>query len=530
MGPVTAESSFASSRKRLLFWAGTAAITVGVGLHLPMFIGASSTNYKLAGLPMEPSMYVGMALILAGLAGAAYGVVPERGMGRVASSVPIISLDKVTFGWSHLVLVSALIGALVIDVMKPASLGFVVPGARLEYGLSKATVALLPFVALTGTLLGSFFWGWLGDRIGRRAAVLLSAMFFAGTAICGTMPAFGWNLFMCFLMGTAAGGMLPVAFSLFSEFMPARHRGALVVFVGAVGAIGGFLAASTAAAVLEPHFGWRIMWLLNLPTGLILLVLNRLIPESPRFLLLHHRGEEAAAILKRFGASLVASDGDRSAWDRERAVKGGFGNLFKPRFRAVQSGVVTLYGAAYGLVNFGFLLWLPTNLRSAGLSAGASDALLAKSALLAFPGALIVMLLYGWWSTRWSLALLGLLTTVSLTGLAIVGPGNVNNDLLLGALVLGVIVCSSGMTSLLSPYCTEVFPTRLRSTGSGLAAGASKAGGVAGQAATLLQLAPSLALSAVITAAPVLLAALLIAGVGIETRGRRLEETYLPVT
>ena len=197
-------------------------------------------------------------------------------------------------------------------------------------------------------------------------------------------------------------------------------------------------------------------------------------------------------------------------------------------FRVVQSGVVSLYGAAYGLVNFGFLLWLPTNLRAVGMSAGAADALIAKSALLAFPGALVVMLLYGLWSTRWSLALLGLLTSVSLAGLAIAGPGNLNNQLLLGGLVLGVIVCSSGMTSLLSPYCTEVFPTRLRSTGSGLAAGASKAGGVVGQAAALLQFAPSLALSAVLTAAPVLLAAVLIAGVGIETRGRRLEEIYQP--
>jgi len=494
-----------------------------------VFIAAAPMKYRLVGMAMEPSMYFGMALIVAGLGAAAYGVLPERIAGLEVSAVRIVSLDKARFGRAHLVLVLALSVALIIDVMKPASLGFVVPGARIEYGLSKATVAWFPFVALTGTFIGSFAWGWLGDRIGRRAPVLLAAMFFVGTAICGTMPEFGWNLFMCFLMGVAAGGVLPIAFALLSEFMPARHRGALMVLVGALGAIGGFLAASTAAALLEPHFGWRIMWLLNLPTGLILLLLNRLIPESPRYLLLQRRGEEAAAILNRFGASLVAAAGDESAWDRERAVKSGFGSLIGTRFRASQSGAVSLYGVAYGLVNFGFLLWLPTNLRAAGLSVAGSDALLAKSALFAFPGALIVMFLYGWWSTRWSLVVLALLTSLALTGLAILGPGNVHNDLLLGALVLGVIVCSSGMTSLLSPYCTEVFPTRLRSTGSGLAAGASKAGGMAGQAAALLHLAPGLAFAAVLTAAPVLFAAALIAGVGIETRGRRLEEIQVPL-
>ena len=526
---VVQRSSFGSGRKRLAFWAGTAALTTGVLLHLWAFVVAGSIHYRLAGMAMTPSMYLGMALIVAGLGAAAYGVLPERVPAIEEPSLRIVSLDKAPLGRAHLVLVLVLSLALVIDVMKPASLGFVLPGAGIEYGLNKATVAWFPFAALSGTFIGSFVWGWLGDRIGRRASLLLAAMFFIGTSICATMPAFGWNLFMCFLMGAAAGGMLPIAFVLLSELMPVSHRGALVVLVGALGAIGGYLAASSAAALLEPHFGWRAMWLLNLPTGLILLLLNRFIPESPRFLLLQRRGEEALAILGRFGNTLVSDGGDESDWDTERAVKGGFRSLLMPRFRATQSGAVTLYGVAYGLVNFGFLLWLPTNLRAAGLGIAASDALVARSALFAFPGALLVMLLYGWWSTRWALVVLALLTSVALTGLAILGPSNVHNDLVIGALVLGVIVCSSGMTSMLSPYCTEVFPTRLRSTGSGLAAGASKAGGVCGQVATILHLAPTLAFSAILTAAPVLAAAAVIAAVGIETRGRRLEEIHLPV-
>ena len=62
--------------------------------------------------------------------------------------------------------------ALIIDVMKPASLGFVTPGMRTEYGIDRATVALLPFSALLGTAVGSFVWGSLADLYGRRAAIL----------------------------------------------------------------------------------------------------------------------------------------------------------------------------------------------------------------------------------------------------------------------------------------------------------------------------------------------------------------------
>jgi len=60
-------------------------------------------------------------------------------------------------------------------------------------------------------------WGRLGDLFGRRATILLSALMFMGTSICGAMPAFGWNLVMCFMMGAAAGGMLPITFTLMAN-------------------------------------------------------------------------------------------------------------------------------------------------------------------------------------------------------------------------------------------------------------------------------------------------------------------------
>ncbi len=107
---------------------------------------------------------------------------------------------------------------------------------------------------------------------------------------------------MCFMMGAAAGGMLPVTYALLAEMMPSRHRGWALVLVGGLGAVGGYFAASALSALLQPYFGWRILWLLNLPTGLALVLLGALIPESAKFLLARGRREEARRVMDRFGA------------------------------------------------------------------------------------------------------------------------------------------------------------------------------------------------------------------------------------
>ena len=152
---------------------------------------------------------------------------------------------------------AVLVVALIIDIMKPASLGFTIPGMIDEYRVSKATASLLPFSALVGTVVGSIVWGVVADIYGRKASILLSAVMFVGTSICGAMPSLYWNIFMCFLMGAAAGGMLPVTYALLAEMMPSKHRGWSLVLVGGLGAVGGYFAASGFSALLQPVFGWR---------------------------------------------------------------------------------------------------------------------------------------------------------------------------------------------------------------------------------------------------------------------------------
>ncbi|MFL6663394.1 MAG: MFS transporter, partial [Rhizobacter sp.] len=178
------------------FAAGCVAVTIGVALHLPMFWMGRDQGYRLADMPMDAGMLWGMALIVAGIGVAGYGLLPKRRAGEAGQidAIHATAPEDAPLVPAHWRLLVVLTLALVIDVMKPASLGFVLPGMIDEYGVSKATVAWLPFAALCGTVVGSVLWGWLADLFGRRASILLSAVIFVGTSICGAMPSLWWNV------------------------------------------------------------------------------------------------------------------------------------------------------------------------------------------------------------------------------------------------------------------------------------------------------------------------------------------------
>jgi putative MFS transporter len=519
------------------FWMGTVSIIAGVLLHLPDYISTSDMGYHMHDMAVSTQMVVGMALIIGGVLLAAYGLIPRKrdlssDNARDLSGYRFKSMDNAELSPAHWGLLFVLGVALIVDVMKPATLGFVVPGLRDEYTISTTRAALLPLVALTGTTVGSFVWGMFSDRLGRRAAILLASLMFIGTSICGFMPNFQWNLLMCFLMGMSAGGMLPIVYALMAESVPAKRRGWLVVLHGGMGTVGGYLAASGLAALLVPHFGWRIMWFLGLPTGALVLLLNRWIPESPRFLLERGRIADAERVMARYGVTL---EKDEDAGPQEQSVEAphrsgshfaGLGRLFRPPYMS-HTLTVGLYGLGWGLVNWGFLTFLPTILEDQGIESSAASAMLFWSALIAVPGTVLVAYLYGLWSSKKSMVLYAALTSLTLVGFAIVGPtGLAGNQVVLGGLVILLLVSSGGVISMLSPYTAEVYPTELRGTGSGLAAGSSKMGGILGPpiAAGVLAIAPGFAAPALVMAAPMALAALVLGAKGVETRGRRLED------
>jgi len=472
-------------------------------------------HFMMAGMPMGAAMTAGMILVGVGLALALWGLLPDRGVRRRVAVERYAALDAVRLGPAHRVLVGVLFVGLIIDTMKPASLGFVAPGMVKEYGLAKSEIATLPFAGITGTVIGSLLWGYLGDRFGRRAVIMFSGVMYIATSICGFMPSFGWNLVMCLLMGVSAGGMLPIVYSLMSESVPVRHRGWLLVAQSGLAASLGYLVVSGVTTLLVPAFSWRILWLIGAPTGILLVVLVRWIPESPRYLLSCGRDAEAAAVLARYGVRRVPDPAPEPAGTaRPARVPELFTRPYGPRTLGI-----LLYGLGWGVVNWGFVTFLPVFL-AASQAGTQAPKLLFWSSLCALPAVALAAVLYAKWSSRLAMLVYAAATVAVLLLFAVTGTGGSGGSLvvLVGVLLAGI----GGMIAMLAPYAAEVYPTALRATGSGFAAASSKFGGMLGP--LMLTSAPRVEGLALISAVPVAAAALALWRTGRETSGRPLVE------
>ena len=354
-------------------------------------------------------------------------------------------------------------------------------------------------------------WGWLADSYGRRVSILLSTILFVSTSICGAMPRFELNLVMCFLMGCSAGGMLPVVYTLLAEIMPPRHRSWVLVLVGGTGLVGGYLAASTAAHLLEPIFGWRVLWLQGFPTGILLLALARLIPESPRFLAEQGRDAELHDMERKYG--IVRRPKEPVPPDAAVAVQ-RHGRL---------TLALAITALAWSFVNFGLMLWLPSDLQQRGYSSELASGILTSSALLALPTIMVAAWLYSRWSSKWTLVGTILLTLAGLVGALL--PGEMlESEAVVVAVIAMLIVGSNGTIAVLLPYAAENYPLGIRGRATGLVAGSSKFGGVAVQSFALAGIIPTLSGAALALVAPMAASAGLIAWAGRETRGRSLRE------
>ena len=191
--------------------------------------------------------------------------------------------------------------------------------------------------------------------------------------------------------------------------------------------------------------------------------------------------------------------------------------------------MLTVYGLAWGLVNFGFLVWLPVHVAKSGISAGQVTTILAKAALFSVPGSLLISQLYARWSSRGTLILAAAVEAAALGVFAVDGGTIVHHTNVFTALIVVLLISMWATISALAPYGAEVYPTGIRAVGSGVVAGATKLGGVLALGLSVAAIAPpGLAGAALLAGVPAGLAALMLLFYGIETRGRRLEDITAP--
>jgi putative MFS transporter len=374
-------------------------------------------------------------------------------------------LDRLPFTARHrrLVLVSGAGWAL--DAMDVGLISFVMAALAVQWALTPTELSWVASVGFVGMALGASLGGLLADRIGRRQVFATTLLVYG---LATGAAALSWSLasliVLRFVIGLGLGAELPVASTLVSEFAPARIRGRVVVALEAFWAVGWLLAAVIGYLVVpRADDGWRWALAIGMLPALYSAVVRRTVPESVRFL--ERRGDtaEAERIVRDFESSAgVAPEVSPPA------VSTGAPTprlLWTARLRGRTAALWTVWFC----VNFsyyGAFLWLPTLLVASGFSLVRSFGFTLVITLAQVPGYAAAAYLIERWGRRPTLAAF---LAGSAVGAAAFGAAGSEAAILTAGMVLSFF--NLGAWGALYAVTPEVYPTLLRGTGAGSAAG-----------------------------------------------------------
>lgn len=393
-----------------------------------------------------------------------------RDDGGVLDALPMSSFQI----WAVLMIAATVI----LDGLDNQMLGLAAPSLIKEWGLNKQSLGFVFALGFVGMAIGTLVSGWLGDRNGRRSALLAGVgIFGAATLLTGFSTSIVQIALFKTLAGIGLGGVPGTATAMIAEFTSARWRSVAVTFGVVCVSIGGIL-GGVAAAIILPNLGWRWMFYLGgAATLCFVTLLYFILPESPRFLATRPaRAKELQALFARMGHAAIAP---------VAKIVGTPAPAPKVPMRALLQGSLKRDSLSLSIAMFTgmFMIylmfnWAPTLLFSAGFDLSTASLGLTSFNIGGTIGAMIASLIMVRLGSRGPLivmAFVGAMVCAALALLPIAGARN-ETGLLILLCMLGLF--ASAAQSAMFAVGAHAFPTILRARGLGLMGAAGRIGAI----------------------------------------------------
>jgi putative MFS transporter len=436
------------------------------------------------------------------------------------------ALDEARISPLHRRVVALIAAGYFFDVIDFTVFGALVPFLLSSKFATGAEVAAIGSATIFGMFIGTAGQGEFSDRFGRRFIYQLNLLLFGVFTILGALSPSVTLLIVCrFIAGLGLGAEQPLAFAYAGEYSPKRIRGrilAIVHFIGGacVWPIGTALVLLFGNSIGTPEHVWRGVWLVIGVGALIVWVFRFSLPESPRFLATHGRGEEAIKVLGRLG---IAGPTEPLSTDAASNTKSDpFGVVFKMFPVRVIAGMIC-FTAFFG-VAIGLGAWLPNIMNAKGFSITKSlQYTLAMN--FAVPCASIFMM---YALDRFGRKITSVCAFVAAGLMAIVfANAGTATELIIAGFVMVFFVQVAGNS--MQIFASEVFPTNARASGFGWASGVGRLA-TAFIMPTILWVQNGFGLTTVFVSLAILLfiAAVSVTQLGPESKQKGLDEIAAP--
>jgi AAHS family 4-hydroxybenzoate transporter-like MFS transporter len=402
--------------------------------------------------------------------------------GKVMTPVEAIEIDELVDGQvvGPLVIRIVVLSLLVqcADGFDLAAMSYAAPELIRAWHFAPSELGPVFSAGLIGMAAGGPLFGYVGDRFGRRIAILLSTLVYGlFSLLIVASPDLNIMMLLRFISGVGLGGLLPNTVALNAEFAPRRLRATLIIIMFMGLAIGGILPSVVATTLLGP-FGWRVFFFVGGIAPLMLaVVLYFFLPESIKFLVTR-KGANAKALdlAKKLRPDLALTEHTRLLVTTVRQGVHDFSPalLFADGLKWITPLVWLLFSAAL-VVNFFVNSWMPTLFRAAGLSSDQTAVTQAAYYVGGIVGGLVISRMID----RWGIVAIAGYFVIGCPVVAAIGTPGLSHAALTGVVFL-TGACVLGSQLGMNAVTGMIYPTPIRSKGAGWASAVGRIVSTAG--------------------------------------------------